>query len=268
MKKICLLLIASAMVFLLCGCVWFMEGTEEEQQSAPVYEPVQDEIEATPEPARKENPVSGFYADYYDACGAMEELFQSRLEGEPSKETADTLIYLAEHDLAVSLGKITFGWLLSTDTEGSFSSSVSGAAEGSGTITMGIVQQPQAEDTLALEPLMMTETPQLSPIPTEEDQEKKQYTLNFQFASGDTMSGTLTAEGLKYTQDKANGCSVEIITEGGVWESTVVRSDGLVTILRCDQEGLHFAVSASAELHEAGTDIYSWTSDSAGARRI
>ena len=268
MKKLCVLLIASAMVFLLCGCVWFMEKPEEERQAAAAYEPVQDEIEATPEPARKENPVSGFYADYYDACEAMEELFQSRLEGEPSKETADTLIYLAEHDLAVSQGRITFGWLLSTDTEGSFSSSVSGAAEGSGTITMGIEQQPQAEDTLALEPLMTTETPQLSPIPTEEDQEKKQYTLNFQFASGDTLSGTLTAEGLKYTQDKADGCSVEIITEGGVWESTVERSDGLVTILRCDEDGLHFVVSASIELHETGEDIYSWTSDSAGARRI
>jgi len=268
MKKLCVLLLAAAMVFLLCGCVWFMEKPEEEQQSTAVYEPVQDEIEVTPEPERKENPVSGFYADYYDACEAMGELFHSRLEGEPSKETADTLIYLAEHDLAVSLGKITFGWLLSTDTEGSFSSSVSGAAEGSGTITMGIVQQPQAEDTLALEPLMTTETPQLSPIPTEEDQEKKQYTLNFQFASGDSMLGTLTADRLKYTQDKDDGCSVEIITEDGVWESTVVRGDGLVTILRCDDDGLHFTVAASTELHEAGTDIYSWTSDSAGARRI
>ena len=268
MKKLCVPLLALAMMLLLCGCVWFMENPEEEQQSAAVYEPVQDEIEATPEPARKENPVSGFYADYYDACGAMEELFQSRLEGEPSKETADTLIYLAEHDLAVSQGKITFGWLLSTDTEGSFSSSVSGAAEGSGTITIGIVQQPQAEDTLELEPLMTPEMPQLSPIPNEEDQEKNQYTLNFQFASGDTLSGTLTAEGLKYTQDKDDGCSVEIITEGGVWESTVVRGDGLVTVLRCDNDGLHFTVAASAELHEAGTDIYRWTSDSAGARRI
>lgn len=268
MKKLSVLLLAVAMLFLLCGCVWFMDKPEDEQQSAAVYEPVQDEIEATPEPARKENPVSGFYGDYYNACGAMEKLFQSRLEEESSKEAADTLIHLAEHDLAVSQGKITFGWLLSTDAEGSFSSSVSGAAEGSGTITMGIVQEPQAEDTLELAPLMTSEVPQLSPLPSEEYQEEKQYTLNFQFASGDTMSGTLTDEGIKYTQNKADGCSVEIITQDGVWESTVARGDGLVTILRCDGDGLHFTVSASAELHEAGSDIYCWTSDSAGARRI
>jgi len=121
MKKLCVSLLAALIGASLCGCVWFMEKPEEEKQQT-VYEPVQDVIEATPEPTRKENPVSAFYGDYYDACGAMEELFQSRLEGEPSKEAADTLIYLAEHDLAVSQGKITFGWLLSTDTEGSFSS--------------------------------------------------------------------------------------------------------------------------------------------------
>ncbi|MBR5292207.1 MAG: hypothetical protein IKU32_04735 [Clostridia bacterium] len=267
MKKLSILLFAAMMAVSLCGCVWFMNEPEEEQQSTAVYEPVQDEIEVTPEPARKENPVSAFYSDYYDACGAMEELFQSRLEGEPSKETADTLIYLAEHDLAVSQGKITFGWLLSTDAEGSFSSSVSGAAEGSGTITAGIAQ-PRSEDTLELSPLMTPQAPQLSPIPGEMNQEQEQYTLSFQFASGDTMSGTLTAEGLEYTQNKADGSSVEIITEDGVWESTVVRGDGLITILRCDGKGLHFTVAESIESHESGTDIYNWTSDSAGARRI
>ncbi len=268
MKKLFVLLLAMVMAVPMWGCVWFMEKPEEDNQSAAAYEPVQDEIEATPEPARTENPVSAFYSDYYDACEAMEELFRSRLEEEISKESADTLIYLAEHDLAVSQGKVTFGWLLSTDTEGSFSSSVSGAAEGSGTITMGIVRQPQEDDVLELSPLMTPEMSQLSPEPEDGSEEKQEYTLSFQFASGDTMQGTLTGESLSYTQDKENGCSVEIITQDGTWESTVMRSDGLITVLRCDEEGLHFIVSASSEQYENWENIYHWTSDSAGARRI
>ena len=266
MKKLCTLLMAAVMALSLCGCVWFMEKNEEEQQSSAVYEPVQDIIEATPEPARKENPVSAFYGDYYDACGAMEELFQSRLEAEPSKEAADTLIYLAEHDLAVSQGKITFGWLLSTDTEGSFSSSVSGAAEGSGTITEGIVARE--EEVLELAPLITPEMPQISPVPDEAGEDKKEYTLNFQFASGDTITGTLTGKGIKYTHNKENGSSVEIITENSAWESTVVHGDGIITTLRCNSEGLHFTVSSAGEQYQAPEDIYCWTSDGAGARRI
>ena len=266
MKKLCVSLLAALIGALLCGCVWFMDKPEEEQQQTE-YEPVQDVIEATPEPTRKENPVSAFYGDYYDACGAMEELFQSRLEGEPSKEAADTLIYLAEHDLAVSQGKITFGWLLSTDTEGNFSSSVSGAAEGSGTITEGLIEQ-QEDEVLELAPLVTPDMPLISPTPDESGEDIKEYTLNFQFASGDTISGILTNRGIRYTHNKENGSSVEIITEESVWESTVVHGNGIITTLRCDSEGLHFTVSAPDEQHENAADLYIWTSDGAGARRI
>lgn len=269
MKKLFILLLAMVTAFMLCSCVWFMEEPGEDDQSAAVYEPVQDVIEVTPEPARAENPVSVFYGEYYGACEAMEALFQSRLEQDASKEAADTLIYLAQHDLAVSQGKITFGWLLSTDAEGNFSSSVSGAAEGSGTIAEGITQQTD-EEVLEFEPLAAPEVPQISPIPGENDKEQKEYTLNFQFAAGDTLTGTLTEEGIKYTQNKENGSSVEIITEGSVWESTVIHGDGVVTTLRCDGDGLHFMVdiSASAEQYMDVNNLYNWTSDSAGARRI
>lgn len=268
MKKLLMLLMTVILVFSLCGCVWFMKQPEEEQQSGAAYEPIEDVIEATPEPETAENPVSAFYSDYYNACGAMEELFQSRLESEASKEAADTLIYLAEHALMVSEGKVTFGWLLSTDTAGSFSSSVSGAADGSGTITVGVAEQQGAEDEeMELTPLMPVETPQLTPIPGEENEKNYEYTLNFQFGSGDVLSGTLTNRRLEYRQDKTDGYSVEIVTEDNVWESTVTHGDGLVTTLRCDGDGLHFTVMKSAEL-EYTENIYNWTSDSAGARRI
>ncbi len=266
MKKLAILLVTAILLFSFCGCVWFMEQPEEEQKTNTVYEPVEDIIEATPEPETPQNPVSAFYADYYNACGAMEELFQSRLESDVSKEAADTLIYLAEHALKVSEGKVTFGWLLSTDTEGSFSSAVSGAAEGSGTITAGI-EPPAAEDEeMELTPLMPMETPKASPQP-EEDGESLEYTLNFQFGSGDSLSGTLTADCLEYGHNTDDGFSVEIIAEDNVWESRVIHGDGLTTILRCDIEGLHFSVIKSAETAE-NLNIYNWTSDSAGARRI
>lgn len=266
MKKLYMLLLAAALAAVMGGCVWFAEEDKEEAPST--YEPVQDEVEVTPEPERTENPVSAFYSDYYDACSAMEELFQSRLEGTATKEATDTLIYFAEHELIVSQGNITFGWLLSTDSEGSFSSTVSGAAEGSGTITTGIARpdEPQEEE-MELELLIPENTPQLTAIP-EEDEEKREFTLMFTFASGDQLIGTLTESSLNYSKSKKNGHTVEIMTQDGVWESTVVRSDGLVTVLRCDGEGLHFTVSASAAQHEAAENLYCWASDSAGARQV
>jgi len=267
MKKLVVLLMTAALLFSLCGCVWFMDAPEEDQQTNTVYEPIQDIIEATPEPETPQNPVSAFYADYYNACGALEELFQSRLEGDVSKEAADTLIYLAEHALKVSEGRVTFGWLLSTDTEGSFSSAVSGAADGSGTITVGITRQPAIEgEEMELTPLMPVETPNVSPEP-EEGEEKLEYTLNFQFGTGETLNGTLTADRLEYGQNKEGGFSAEIIVEDNVWISTVDHGDGVTTMLRCDDEGLHFTVSKSTET-TADSSIYNWTSDSAGARRI
>lgn len=271
MKKLPILLLTVILAFSICGCVWFMEQPEEDKQADTAYEPIQDVIEATPEPEAAENPVSAFYSDYYNACGAMEELFQSRLESEASKEAADTIIYLAEHALMVSEGKVTFGWLLSTDTEGSFSSSVSGAAEGSGTITAGIAEQNAAEDEeMELTPLLPVETPQLTAIPEEEDEEKHEYTLNFQFGSGDVLSGTLTSRRLEYQKNNIDGYSVEIVTEDNVWESTVIHGDGLTTTLRCDGDGLHFTVLKSVEAENTVNteNVYSWTSDSAGARRI
>lgn len=268
MKRISALLLAAALAVSLSGCVWFADDGDTDE-TPTTYEPVQDEVEATPEPERTENPVSAFYSDYYDACGAMEELFQSRLENEATKEAADTLIYLAEHDLIASQGKVTFGWLLSTDTEGGFSSSVSGAAEGNGTITAGIAQQePEDETEMELEPIAPAGTPQLTAIPEENEAEKKEYTLSFIFASGAQLTGTLEEDALKYRENSSDGYTVEIVTENGVWESTVTRGDGLVTVLRCDGDGLHFTVSTEPKRQETTETLYCWASDSSGARRV
>ena len=94
----------------------------EEPQATPEPEP--QEVESTIE----QNPVSAFYTGYRSATVAMEALFRSRLEDDKSAEAADTLLYLADHDMRVSEGNATFGWLLSTGEEDQFASSVTGAA--------------------------------------------------------------------------------------------------------------------------------------------
>lgn len=273
MKKLFILLMTAAMLFSLCGCVWFMGAPDDDNDAPAGLEPVVDEPEITPEPEMARNPVLEFYSEYYAACGAMEELFQSRLEGEATKEAADTLIYLAEHGLMVSEGKITFGWLLSTDSEGTFSSLVFGGADGSGTISPGIDERKTAADEregeeMELTPLMPAETPILTAIPDESIEPEEAYTLNFQFAAGNSLRGTLQKEHLEYSEIDGSGYSVDIVTEGDVWESTVIRGDGLTSVLRCDGNGLHFTVFDSADQSDITENIYKWTSDSAGARRI
>ena len=129
MKKITALVLAIIMTAAFTGCAPKEEPAAiEEPQATPEPEP--QEVESTIE----QNPVSAFYTGYKSATEAMETLFRSRLEDDKSAEAADTLIYLADHDMRVSEGNATFGWLLSTDTADQFASSVTGAAEGKGSI--------------------------------------------------------------------------------------------------------------------------------------
>ena len=119
MKKITALVLAIIMTAAFTGCAPKEEPAAiEEPQATPEPEP--QEVESTIE----QNPVSAFYTGYKSATEAMEALFRSRLEDDKSAEAADTLLYLADHDMRVSEGNATFGWLLSTDTEDQFASSV------------------------------------------------------------------------------------------------------------------------------------------------
>ena len=115
MKKITALVLAIIMTAAFTGCAPKEEPAAiEEPQATPEPEP--QEVESTIE----QNPVSAFYTGYKSATEAMEALFRSRLEDDKSAEAADTLIYLADHDMRVSEGNATFGWLLSTDTADQF----------------------------------------------------------------------------------------------------------------------------------------------------
>lgn len=164
MKKITALVLAIIMTAAFTGCAPKEEPAAiEEPQATPEPEP--QEVESTIE----QNPVSAFYTGYKSATEAMEALFRSRLEDDKSAEAADTLIYLADHDMRVSEGNATFGWLLSTDTADQFASSVTGAAEGRGSIAPhGIViddGEEEAEEDEAEKPRLRLSLPMSSRPP-------------------------------------------------------------------------------------------------------
>lgn len=160
MKKITALVLAIIMTAAFTGCAPKEEPAAiEEPQATPEPEP--QEVESTIE----QNPVSAFYAGYKSATEAMEALFRSRLEDDKSAEAADTLLYLADHDMRVSEGNATFGWLLSTDTADQFASSVTGAAEGKGSIAPhGIVIDDGEEEAEEDEAEKAEATPVIIPM--------------------------------------------------------------------------------------------------------
>ena len=193
MKKITALVLAIIMTAAFTGCAPKEEPAAiEEPQATPEPEP--QEVESTIE----QNPVSAFYTGYKSATEAMETLFRSRLEDDKSAEAADTLIYLADHDMRVSEGNATFGWLLSTDTADQFASSVTGAAEGKGSIAPhGIViddgEEEAEEDEAEKAEATPVITDELTPtIPNGDgheaaeavDEQESGYDLKFEYADG------------------------------------------------------------------------------------
>lgn len=276
MKRMMALILAAAMA-LCAGC-----GAQNQPEQPAQAE---EAAESTPEPlaqvAIDTNPVSIFYSNYRSATEAMEALFRSRLEQDDSTEAADTLLQLASHDLAVSEGNATFSWLLSSDGDNTFASSVTGAAEGQGAIvphgqTIYLEgDEEQAEEAAAQEP---ESTPNEQPEPGladpalasggEADNGDQGYDLLFEYSDGSTLSGTLTSSTLSFCQngDEEHGVTVEF--EDNVWVSTVVHADGIVTTVRCDGDGFHFTVAKYAGGEEPDETVYDWLSDGNGAKLI
>ncbi|MDY4398545.1 MAG: hypothetical protein SPE45_06245, partial [Eubacteriales bacterium] len=255
MKKITALVLAILMTAAFTGCAPKEKPAAiEEPQATPEPEP--QEVESTIE----QNPVSAFYTGYRSATVAMEALFRSRLEDDKSAEAADTLLYLADHDMRVSEGNATFGWLLSTGEEDQFASSVTGAAEGKGSIAPhGVVIDDSEEESEEAEAAknddgVNTET---MPIITENlplaipngdgeeadaagDEQKSGYDLKFEYADGTVLSGSLNDSVLSFHVEGQDKHSVTIEFQDNVWVSTVTRDDGTITTLRCDVDGFHF----------------------------
>ena len=255
MKKITALVLAIIMTAAFTGCAPKEEPAAiEEPQATPEPEP--QEVESTIE----QNPVSAFYTGYKSATEAMEDLFRSRLEDDKSAEAADTLIYLADHDMRVSEGNATFGWLLSTDTADQFASSVTGAAEGKGSIAPhGIViddgEEEAEEDEAEKAEATPVITDELTPTIPNGDGHEAAEAVDEQESGYD-----LKFEG----RDKH---SVTIEFQDNVWVSTVTRDDGTITTLRCDVDGFHFTVSKAKGADVPDEKVYVWLSDGTGAKR-
>ena len=213
MKKITALVLAILMTAAFTGCAPKEEPAAiEEPQATPEPEP--QEVESTIE----QNPVSAFYTGYRSATVAMEALFRSRLEDDKSAEAADTLLYLADHDMRVSEGNATFGWLLSTGEEDQFASSVTGAAEGKGSIAPhGVVIDDSEEESEEAEAAKTADgvNTETMPIITENlplaipngdgeeadaagDEQKSGYDLKFEYADGTVLSGSLNDSVLSF----------------------------------------------------------------------
>lgn len=282
MKKVAALVLAIIMTASFIGC-------------APEEEPaVSEKLQATPEPEPQatesiieQNPVSAFYTGYKSATEAMEALFRSRLEDDKSAEAADTLLYLADHDMRVSEGNATFGWLLSTDTADQFASSVTGAAEGKGSIApYGVVIDDSEEELSeaeaatsgdeASDETMPVITDDLTPaIPNGDGEDtdaaggekESGYDLKFEYSDGTVLSGSLNGSVLSFHSEGRDEYSVTIEFQDSVWVSTVTRNDGVITTLRCDADGFHFTVSKAKGANVPDEKVYVWLSDGNGAKR-
>ncbi len=282
MKKIAALVLAIIMAASLMGCAPKEEpAAVEEPQMTPEPEPQETES------AIEQNPVSAFYAGYKSATEAMAELFRSRLEEDKSAEAADTLLYLADHDMQVSEGNATFGWLLSTDTADQFASSVTGAAEGKGSIAPhGVVidDGEEAAEEDEAEKAEATPTAEATPVITDEltptipngdgqetaeagDEQESGYDLKFEYADGRKLLGSLNGSVLSFYAEGRDKYSVTIEFQDNVWVSTVTREDGTVTTLRCDADGFHFTVSKEKGKDVPDEKVYAWLSDGTGAKR-
>lgn len=280
MRKIAALVLAIIMTASFIGCAPKEEPAAiEEPQTTPEPEP-----QETPESTIEQNPVSAFYTGYKSATEAMEALFRSRLEDDKSAEAADTLLYLADHDMRVSEGNATFGWLLSTDAADQFASSVTGAAEGKGSIAPhGVViddSEEEAETAKADDGANDETTPvitdDLTPtIPNGDgedadaagDEQESGYDLKFEYTDGTVLSGSLNGSVLSFHAEGRDKHSVIIEFQDSVWVSTVTRDDGTITTLRCDADGFHFTVSRAKGADVPDEKVYVWLSDGTGAKR-
>lgn len=280
MKRIAALVLAIIMAAALMGCAPKEEPAAiEEPQATP--EPEQEEAE---ESTIEQNPVSAFYTGYKSATSAMEALFRSRLEGDESAEAADTLLYLADHDMRVSEGNATFGWLLSTGVEDQFASSVTGAAEGSGSIAphgvtiIGDSEEESAEEAAKTDDGADAEgTPAVTdslPLAVPEGDgeadgagREEGYDLKFEYADGAVLLGSLNDSVLSFYAEGGDEYSVIVEYQDNVWVSTVTREDGVITTLRCDLDGLHFTVSKAKGANAPEEKVYVWLSDGTGAKR-
>lgn len=272
MKRMILASTISALAVFALGCSSFNgESSEEVAAPQPTQEIVQEVVYAA-----STNPVSLFYSEYYDAVEHMQQLFESRLENDSTKYAAESLLYLAEHDAALSEGRSTFGMLLSTDAENTFSSSLLGVSDGTGTVTpvsgdnfyipTPVTEAEETEETEEAEAAESEQGTEPTPVPTpeptptpsptpeaeeaEEQVEGQNYSLYFAYSNSRVIYGSLTPTKLAFAALGEEGGS-EIKKENDVWYS-YTSNGNTVCMLSFDGSVLTFQVKENHQL------IYSW----------
>jgi len=251
LKRLCVLTLVAALPFF-CGCRMLLSF------DIPTY----DGPQATAAPAPTEapafsadenmNPVSAVYYGYYDDVQYPSGLFAYHLEQDASFAASDSLVYFSAHEMYVSEGLVTFGWLLSTDGE-DYSSSVTGAATGTGRIAPNRTVTPTDPD----------ESDSAKAV-----EEHGGYVLNFYYDDGRSISGLLGEDGaLSFTTAAPEGdCSVTLArADDGAWESSVERN-GMKSILRLGDDLEFVLMDVSGEA--SPLTLYHWTDDQVSAKRI
>ena len=181
----------------------------------------------------------------------------------------------------------TYKMFYMPDTADQFASSVTGAAEGKGSIAPhGIVIDDGEEEAEEVEAAKTDDgaNTETMPIITENlslaipngdgeeadavgDEQKSGYDLNFEYADGTVLSGSLNGSVLSFHEEGRDKHSVTIEFQDNVWVSTVTRDDGTITTLRCDVDGFHFTVSKAKGADVPDEKVYVWLSDGTGAKR-
>ena len=175
----------------------------------------------------------------------------------------------------------TYKMFYMPDTADQFASSVTGAAEGRGSIAPhGIViddgEEEAAEDEAEKAEATPVITDELTPtIPNGDgheaaeavDEQESGYDLKFEYADGRMLLGSLNDSVLSFYVEGRDKHSVTIEFQDNVWVSTVTRGDGTITTLRCDVDGFHFTVSKAKGADVPDEKVYVWLSDGTGAKR-
>ncbi|MEA5060514.1 MAG: hypothetical protein VB049_10865 [Candidatus Pelethousia sp.] len=213
---------------LLAACLFFFGCStplpESEDGSVAVSYAVADE-EPTPAPvptARSGNPVWLFYQNFYKAAQDQLDGFHEALAQSSAPEALECELLLSALEERLTEGMVSFGLLMSADTDislsyGDYASSVTGAASGSGTITTG---------------------------------DGGSAMLSFAYLDGDMLAGTLTPYRLRYARhapDQTVVYTILLLRSKKGWAATLDAEGGPTYVLRCGENQTGFyAIGPSA----------------------
>lgn len=198
-------LLAACLFFCGCGALF---------PQAPVSAPASPAATPQPTPAptptpRVGNPVWLFYQDFYGAAQELLDGLHAVLAESEALEALEGELLLCALEARLTEGMVSFGLLMSADTEasslsGNYASSVDGAAPGSGAIAYG--------GSVAA--------------------------LSFQYTDGTQLTGSLSPYRLRYSRQapeaEAPAYTLLLLRSPKGWAARLETGAGDVSVLQCD----------------------------------